>query len=145
MSRGRDGVCCERGAVTLWMLGLSLLLLMLGGLSLDLWHVVAERRALVGAADAAAYAAASGLDEATVRRTGTLRLDPRRARRLAAVTLARAADADPTGWDVRVAPDGGTVTVRVVGEVPTALLGLLAPSFDRLQITAEAVAGPRRG
>ncbi|MGH9030897.1 MAG: pilus assembly protein TadG-related protein, partial [Acidimicrobiia bacterium] len=49
--------------MTVWMLGLCLMLLLLGGISLDLWRAFSERRALASAADAAAIAGASALDE----------------------------------------------------------------------------------
>jgi len=42
----------EGGWVALWMLGLALLVLALGGLSLDLWRAISERRELAAAADA---------------------------------------------------------------------------------------------
>ena len=59
--RGRD----DRGFLTIWLLGLCLLLLVLGGVSLDLWRVFSERQALAGLADSAALAGAGGLDPAT--------------------------------------------------------------------------------
>ncbi len=52
----------ERGSVTIWMLGLSLVLFALGGLSIDLWRILAERRTLSAAADAAAIAVVSAID-----------------------------------------------------------------------------------
>jgi Flp pilus assembly protein TadG len=54
----------EAGTITLWMLGLCLMLFLLGGISLDLWRAFSERRSLAATADAAAVAGASALDEA---------------------------------------------------------------------------------
>ncbi|MFI5372728.1 MAG: pilus assembly protein TadG-related protein, partial [Candidatus Eisenbacteria bacterium] len=51
----------SQGTVTLWLLGLCLLLFALGGISLDLWRSFSERRALVATADAAALAGASAV------------------------------------------------------------------------------------
>ena len=65
----------ERGTMTLWVLGLCIAVLFLGGLSLDLWRVIAVRRSLVAMADAGATAGANGLDQAALR-DGVLRLDP---------------------------------------------------------------------
>lgn len=136
----------ERASVTLWMIGLSVMMLGLGALSIDLWHLMAERRALVGIADAAAYAASSGLDETAVRREGRPRLAPGRAKALAAAVVAARPDAPtPIVWRARVAPDGRSVTVSVQGRVDTLVLGLLVPGAEELPIRVTARAGPRRG
>lgn len=136
----------EQAWVTLWMVGLSVMMLGLGALSVDLWHLIAERQALVGIADAAAYAASSGLDETAVRRQGHLRLAPRRARALAAAVVAAQPDApQPVVWQVRVAPDGRSVTVSVRSRVDTLVLGLLVPGAEEVPIRVTARAGPRRG
>jgi uncharacterized membrane protein len=81
----------DRGSVTIWVLGLSMLLLTFGGLALDYWRALALQRELASVADSAAIAAASGIDEEVYRATGgatratvrrrvprKLRLDPRR-------------------------------------------------------------------
>ncbi len=60
----------ERGSVTIWMLGLSVLLLLFGGLALDFWRGLALQRELAAVADSAAIAAASGIDEEYYRATG---------------------------------------------------------------------------
>lgn len=136
----RDG---QDGAVTLWVLGLVLLILTLGALSLDLWRIVSERRALVGVADAAAYAAASGIDEAVFRAEGSVVLDPGRAVRLGEAALA--AQHDPTGFsggEVLVERTRRAVTVRVAGTADTLLLGLLDPGLDPAVITVTARAEP---
>ena len=62
----------ESGTVTLWLLGLCLMLFALGGISLDLWRAFSERRALAATADAAALAGASAIDEARYRASGTV-------------------------------------------------------------------------
>lgn len=132
----------EDGGLVLWFLGLCLLLLTLSGLSVDLWRGFSERRALVGIADAAAFAGASGIDEAHFRLTGEVRLDAVRARSLAERSVAAQTD-DRSLRDVAVtvAPGGATVTVVVAGEVPLTLLRLL--TAGPLQVTAVATAEPR--
>lgn len=127
--------------MTLWLLGLSLVLLTLGGLGVDLWRGFAERRALVDVADAAAFAAASGIDEALFRATGEVRLDPGRARSLAGRSIASQPDAGAlTSSAVAVAPDGRAVVVTVRGQVPLTLLALV--TTDALEVEVTAVAHP---
>jgi hypothetical protein len=110
----------ERGTITLWVLGLCISLLFLGGLSLDLWRAVAVRRELSSMADTAATAAANGVDEGALR-AGTLQLDPVRARAIARASIVdhgRALD----GADVEVV--GNRVTVSLRDHVPFSLLGI---------------------
>src|SRR5260370_32904515 len=96
VGRRRD----ERGdAMVIWCLGLAILLLPLGGISVDLWHAISEQRALQSAASAAAHAGASGINVATYRNTGQAVLDP-----AAAVSLAEANLAEQPGPRVLSAP-----------------------------------------
>ncbi len=66
----------ERGSVSLFMLGLGVSLLLLGGISFDLWRLLSDRRELAALADAAAVAATSGIDADAFRNTGLVVLDP---------------------------------------------------------------------
>lgn len=66
----------EQGSVTLFLLGLGVALLLLGGIALDLWRLLGDRRELSSLADAAAIAATSGLDVDHFRETGVIVLDP---------------------------------------------------------------------
>lgn len=130
----------DEGTLVLWFLGLCVLLMTLSGLSLDLWRGFSERRALVAIADAAAFAGASGIDELHFRATGEVRLDPQRARDLAARSIAaQSDDRSVSGTAVRVEP--GSVTVSVAGAVPLTLLRLL--TWDSLKVVATATAEPR--
>jgi Flp pilus assembly protein TadG len=76
----------EGGFVTIWVLGLCVVVLVLGGLVVDGWRVLETRRALVSAADAAAAAGADGLDEDALRH-GVVWLEPVRAETLAETSL----------------------------------------------------------
>jgi len=112
----------ERGTITLWVLGLCIALMFLGGLSLDLWRAVAERREIASMADSAATAAANGIDVDALR-AGTLRLDPVRAREIALESL----DEDPhraalDRVDVEIV--GNRVTVTLRDHVRFSLLGI---------------------
>ena len=66
----------ERGSVQLFMLGLGVAILLLGGISFDLWRLIGERRELAALADSAAIAATSGIDTGLFRDQGISRLDP---------------------------------------------------------------------
>jgi Flp pilus assembly protein TadG len=130
--------------VVLWLLGVSTMLLMLGGLSIDLWHVFSERRALVGAADAAAYAGASGIDLDAYRRDGTVRLGPA-AEELARASLAGQGDLAALAGTPAIAVAPERVTVVLEGRVELTLLRLLAPGTDALDLRVSASAEPRLG
>ena len=105
------------------MLGLSLLLLLFGGLALDFWRGLALQRELASVAESAAIAAASGIDEVQYRADGSVVLDPRIARDLALSSI-EFQDVDLTEASVEVSPDGSQVTVFVEGEVPVGLMGV---------------------
>lgn len=66
----------ERGSIQLFMLGLGVAILLLGGISFDLWRLIGERRELSALADSAAIAATSGIDAEFFRAEGKSRLDP---------------------------------------------------------------------
>jgi len=132
---------CERGTVTLYILGLCVAVIFLGGLSLDLWRVVAVRRDLAAMADGAAAAAADGVDEGALRR-GEIRLDPDRSLLLASENLEAQSDygmVDATSVETR----GTVVTVTLRSSVSFTLLGvfLAGGQFD---VSAAASAEPRR-
>lgn len=127
-----------RGSVTLWMLGLAVMLMPLGGLALDLSRSFSERRALAAAADAAALAGGGALDEDRYRRDGIVTLDPvlaeQRARSSLADQLDRSALRSAT---VRADPE--QITVVVQGSVDLTLLRLVeggGPFMVRVSSTA---------
>jgi Flp pilus assembly protein TadG len=127
----------ERGTVTLWVLGLCVSLMFLGGLGVDLWRAVAERRQLSSMADSAATAAANGVDVDALR-AGALRVDPERARAIAQATLNR--DPHTAALDaVDVGVDGNRVTVVLSDHVNFSLLGIFLGGrhFD-IQVRASA-------
>lgn len=137
VTRRRD----ERGTLTLYVLGLCVAVLFLGGLSLDLWRVIAVRRDLATMADAAAAAGADGLDEDALR-TGVIRLDAERARRLARDNLAAQSDAgivEGATIDVRDA----SMSVTLQSEVRFTLLRVFLGA-DAFQVDVTSDAEPRR-
>ena len=129
----------ERGTITLWVLGLCISLLFLGGLSLDLWRAVADRRQLSSMADTAATAAANGVDVDALR-AGVLRLDPVRARAIALASLE--GDAHVRSLDaIDVEVVGNRVTVSLRDHVDFSLLGVFMGG-QRFDVQVHASAEP---
>ncbi len=128
----------ERGSITLWLLGLAVMLMPLGGLALDLSRSFSERRALASAADAAALAGAGALDEGRYRLDGTVVLDPALAEHRARASLVTQLDVHALR-EVRVHTDEEQVTVELRGDVDLTLLRLVrgaAPFTVRVASTA---------
>lgn len=139
----RQALRDDRGTALTWLLGLLLMVLALGGLSVDLWRAFSERRLVAGIVDAAAIAGASGLDEELLRETGDVRLDPPLATQRAADSLSSHSEGveSPT---IAVAPDGSAITVSATRPVPLTLGRLIHPQGVH-DVGAEATSNPRRG
>lgn len=131
----------ERGTALTWLLGLLVMVLALGGLSVDLWRAFSDRRLVAGVVDAAAIAGASGVDEERLRTTGEARLDPTLARQRAAAALAAHGDAVQSPA-ITVAPDGSSISVSGTREVQLTLARLIGPGGIH-RVGAEASSGPR--
>lgn len=137
----------DRGdAMIIWCLGLAILLLPIGGISLDLWHVVSEERALQTAASSAADAGASGVDTATYRASHgqTVVLDPSLATSLALQNLSDQSHlpAFSQAPQVAVAAGGQQIDVRLHESVHLTLLGILVGNRP-INVTATASSAPR--
>lgn len=139
--RGCRRASRESGTITMWMLGLCVMLFLLGGVSLDLWRAFSERRSLASTADAAAVAGASALDEAAYRSSGVVRLVPADAQRRAQGSLAEQLDRRALR-DARVVATQDEVRVTVGGSVDFSLLQIVAPG-DEFGITVHATARPQ--
>ena len=133
----------ESGTITLWLLGLCLVLFALGGISLDLWRAFSERRAL--RRDRGRRRARRGVrhrrgvDTERRARCCSIRRSPRSGR----VRTSRSSSTAPRSRSVSVHADTEAVTVVVRGNVGFTLLGVLAPRGDfDVQVTATAT--PRR-
>jgi Flp pilus assembly protein TadG len=118
-----------------------MMLLLLGGISLDLWRAFSERRSLTSAADAAAVAGATALDTDAYRRTGVVQLAPAEAERRAIASLRDQLDKRALR-DAHVTADTNTVTVEVHGEVEFTLLRLADPGGN-LPILVRSTARPQ--
>jgi hypothetical protein len=138
--RGPLRVRDEAGMITLWILGLVIAVMFLGGLGLDLWRAVAVRREVSTMADAAATAGANGLDENALR-GDALQLDDARVRRLVAAELAEYPNVRRLdGEEVTIA--GARVSVSLRETVRFSLLGIFMGG-GRFVVRATATAEPR--
>jgi Flp pilus assembly protein TadG len=133
----------EHGTITLWVLGMCLMMLFIGGISFDLWRAFSERRALAGMADAAAVAGASGLDADHFRSTGEVRLAPDLSEALAWDNLKQQADYRSLA-DASVAATTTEVTVQAKERVHFTLLRIFLSRTEPFTVTATATAEPRR-
>lgn len=139
MTRPRD----QRGSITLWVLGLCMMMVFIGGISLDLWRAFSERRALAGVVDAAAVAGSNGIDVPYFRATSQLRLDPPLAERLAGENLAAQSDTRAL-VDADALATTAEVTVTAKGRVDFTLLRVFMPAEEPFAVTVRATADPRR-
>lgn len=130
----------DRGSVTVWTLGMVLIVLFLGAISFDLWSGFGTRRDYAGAADQAAQAGANALDTSLFRSSGERKLDPERAEQLAAENLATHELANVTGVVIEATTDH--VVVEVTGDVDVGLLRIFGDG-DPLVVHVRAVGQPR--
>ncbi|MCU1394893.1 MAG: hypothetical protein JWM34_3321 [Ilumatobacteraceae bacterium] len=130
----------DRGSITVWTLGMVLVVLFLGAITFDLWSGFSTRREYAGAADQAAQAGANALDEATYRATGERKLDPQLAKSLAEENLA--AQALPGVTDVVIVADADQVTVELTATVDVGLLRIFGGG-EPLVVHVRAVGQPR--
>ncbi|MGA7282110.1 MAG: pilus assembly protein TadG-related protein [Acidimicrobiia bacterium] len=133
----------EQGSITVWMLGLSILLLSFGGLSIDFWRALALQRQLAAVADSAAISAAAGIDEAEYRASGQVTVDPSRAVDLGTAYVSTR-DVELAYLHIDTSANGAEVSVEVAGDLELGLMGLFVPGDDPLVIRARATATPVR-
>jgi hypothetical protein len=143
VSGGQESSRRELGSVTIWGVGLTLMLALFAGLVIDVWRVFAERQDLSGMADSAAIAGATAVDIAHLNETGEVVLDPDLAEARAAEYLLH-----QDGWSADIAasiagaPDGATITVGLEKDVDFTLLGPLLPGEAPLHISVTSLASP---
>jgi len=135
----------ERGDFNVFMaLGLAIMILFLGGMSTDLWHVISEARTLDAAADSAAAAGSSGIDPASLRRDpGQPQLDQGMATQLAQANLATDNNLPgPPNPQIVVTP--ASITVTLHGQVHLTLLQIFLGKRT-IPLTSTATSGPEVG
>jgi hypothetical protein len=133
----------ERGdAMVIWCLLLAVMLLPLGGISVDLWHGIEVQRQLQSAAEDAAVAGASGIDVGEYRDSGCLALDPSVALALAEANIASQTGLGTlAGKDIVLSPDRRHISVLLKEEVRLTLLSW-AEGGRPLVVVATASSGP---
>ena len=130
----------EHGMITLWILGLTISVMFLGGLGLDLWRAVAVRREISLMADASASAGANGLNEDALR-GGDLQLDEPRVRGLVAAELAQYPNTSRLAGET-LTVTGAQVNVTLREDVHFSLLGIFMGG-GKFTVQASATAEPR--
>lgn len=135
--RRRARVGDDRGAATIFVVGLAVMLLVVAGLVVDGGLAINARSTAFDIAEQAARAGARNVDEDTLRETDEVVVDEGEARADAAEFLDRAlAGKQNPNADIEV--NGNEVTVAVRYEVDTALLGLVGQ--QKFDVAAEATA-----
>ncbi len=135
----------ERGAAMLWVLGLCVIVLFLGGISLDLWRAFEVRQDLAAMADSAAAAGASQIDVDVFRSSGDVVLDLGAAEAAATASIAGQQDATriTLGPDISfndpAAPTEISVTLE--GELRFTLLKILPFDDNSIPVRATGTAG----
>lgn len=131
----------ERGSITLWMVGMMLVVLVVGGIAVDLWRALAVHRLVAAVVDSAAVAAGSGIDEDLWRSAGNLALDPGLVGEKVARVVSAQDEADSIRILVATAGDGSSATVTGTARVELTLLKLVAPGG--IEVSATATAAPQ--
>lgn len=127
----------ERGAASIFVLGMSLVLLVCGGLVVDGGLAINARMRIADDAEQAARVGADSIDEATLRSTGDLVIDKDLAGTRAAGYLQNLGYA-PGEYDIALG-DGGVV-VQISDRSDTTLLKLVG--INSYEINARATATP---
>jgi len=133
----------QAGSVTIWGIGLTLVIAAFAGIVTDMWRVFAVRQDLSGMADAAAIAGATAIDIDHLDLTGEVILDGPEAEARALEYLQH-----QDGWSAEItyainsAADGSQVTVALDEDVDFTLLGALLPGEEPLHIAVTSLASP---
>lgn len=129
----------ERGSITLWMVGMVMIVFLVGGIAIDLWRGLAAHRRVAAVVDSAAIAAGSGIDELAWRTEGILRLDPAHVADRVAVS-ADAQSGSGIAVSVVTEADGSAATVTGSTTVELTLLRLVVA--EGFEVSAAATASP---
>jgi Flp pilus assembly protein TadG len=135
--RRRPGTDDDRGAATIFVVGLAVMLLVVAGLVVDGGLAINARSTAFDIAEQAARAGARNVDEDTLRETDQVVVDEGEARADAADFLDQAL-AGKQNPNAGIQVNGNEVTVTVTYDVDTALLGLVGR--QQFSVAAEATA-----
>ncbi len=132
-----------------FLLVLMLLIITMGALSVELWHLISEHRQVAGIVDGAAISAAAAVDEAALRAGSPPVLDSSAAIGRACVYLQEHAGlAVCPGPDASIEVVDGTVTVSLRREIDLTLMRVLAGfdpqgNYAPVEVVASSTAGIR--
>jgi Flp pilus assembly protein TadG len=132
----------DRGAITLWVLGVTLIVMFVGWFSVTLWTGSDQRRQLAAAADQAAQAGATALDTNAFRTTGVRQLDPALARQRALDNLAQQ-HIDQLLANYRVDASATQITVTLDGQVDIGLLRIFDAGDGSIAVHVSATGYPQ--
>jgi uncharacterized membrane protein len=138
----------EHGFFTIWVLGLVVTLMFMGGISLDLWKAFTARRDLAQIADSAAIAGASQIDlnafeSSTSKDNPTTKLDSTKAVNTATDYVNNAVTQDNitlTGNNIQVVNNQIRVTLKENSD--TTLTRIFDPN-ETFTVTVTGVAEPK--
>lgn len=127
----------ERGTLALFGILMAVVFMTVGGISIELWNVISQRRQLSAVADSAVAAGASAIDIDAYRADGTLMLMPDLARRRAAAAI-DSSDVlvQNASFQLELTPD--RVIVRASGEVDLIVLRIIGADPIAIAVLAEA-------
>lgn len=131
----------EHGSITVWILGLCIAVLFLGGLSIDMWRAFTERRILAGMADGAVVAGATAIDAAKWRSDGVVVLAPDAAGARASAYLGSHPEWDASTTQI-IVPTPADITVTLQRQVDFTLLRILLAGEEPFTVTVRASAIP---
>ena len=145
----KAGLNSDRGFTSVsFMLMMLVLIIAVGAISVDLWHLVAEHREVAGVVDGAAISAANAIDEGALRLDPPfLRLRPDEARgRACNYLLEYGGVGSCPGPNVDIDVNVDTVSVTMRREVSLTLLRVLSglnPDVDAsaIEVAATSTAG----
>jgi Flp pilus assembly protein TadG len=138
---GRDDA--DRGAATLFVIGLSTMLLVLSGLVVDGGMAINARAQAADVAEQAARAGAQEIDENVLRNSGNVVLDADAASDAAEGFLNESGFSAKPNADGTVTVNGDEVTVAVSRNYNTIMLGLIG--IGEFTVSADATARPAVG
>ncbi len=132
----------ERGAATIFVLGLSIVLFACAGLVIDGGLAIGARQRAADDAEQAARVATDSIDVAQLRETGEIVVDRRLAEQRAAQYLVGRGYA---GNEFSVQPQPNSNAVRVVVRNTTSTLILGVIGISQFDVTAAATSEPDTG
>jgi Flp pilus assembly protein TadG len=133
----------DRGAATLFVIGLSTMLLVLAGLVVDGGLAINARANAADVAEQAARAGAQQIDEGTLRGSGVVVLAESDAAAAAAAFLDSSGFTAQGGSATGIDVTGDEITVGVTRQYDTMLMSLIG--FNQFTVNAQATARPAVG